>query len=546
MPPTPQQVALLSRMHLFRGLNEEDMAFAASCMEQTKVSADALVFEQGEEPAAFYIVMGGRLKVTRYSKRTQEEDMFGFLDEGDFFGLDLFQENRPNQVTVQAVTDVTLLVLDIPHARELFERLPELIPRFRLMIASHNLQIRTPLNWISPEETIYFIGQSHYIYLLAKLAPWLIPGIIMASAFLALLTIPHMTVLLLILGLGLLVATGMCIWHYVDWNNDHYVVTGKRVVFQEKVVLLYDSRQESPIEQVQSLSVDTTMVGRIFHYGKLVIRSFTGTIEFDGITQPQDVMALIQEMQKRSQSSLRQAELRQIEEILKQRIGLVPPKPPPPKPPPAPAQNPQIAKIQKFMADLFHLRYQMGDTIQYRTHWWILVKAIFLPSLILLAVMGLQIWILVRSVSRQMDSFPVLGAFLALCVVWLATAMWWLYNYIDWHNDIYLITSEQVIDISRKPLGNEQKKVAQIKNILNVEYKRLGIIGLLLNYGTVYIRIGESVFTFDDVFNPSDVQRELFNRMSLRTLKERQAQGETERQRMAEWIAAYHRITHKN
>lgn len=545
MTPTPQQIALLSRMHLFSGLTEDELAFAAGCLEPLRIPADGLVFDQGEEAGAFYIVFSGRLKVTRYYKQTEEEDMLGFLDEGDFFGLDVFQENRPNQVMVQAVTEAALLMLDIPHARQLFEELPELAPRFRMMIASHNLRVRTRLGWVAPEEYVYYIGQRDVVFLLAKLLPWLVLGLVMASAFMVLLTVPYMTVFLLIIGLVLLVVTGMLVWHYIDWSNDRYVVTGRRIVNQEKVVLLYDSRQESLIEQIQSMAVNTTWLGRILHYGDLAIHSFTGTILFHGVGHPQDIMGLIQEMQKRTQSSLRQAELRQIEEILKQRIGLVPPKPAPPPRQPAPAVNPQIAKIQKFMADLFHLRYELGDTIQYRTHWWILAQHIWFPTVLILAISGLQTWMLIRSVSGQLGSFPVLATFLGLCVFWLVAFLWWLYNYIDWHNDVYLITSEQVVDINRKPLGGEQKKMAQIKNILSVEYKRLGILGMLLNYGTVYVRVGESIFTFDDVFNPSEVQRELFNRMSQRSLKERQAQSEAERQRMAEWIAVYHRITHR-
>ena len=47
------------------------------------------------------------------------------------------------------------------------------------------------------------------------------------------------------------------------------------------------------------------------------------------------------------------------------------------------------------------------------------------------------------------------------------------------------------------------------------------------------------------MLNPSEVQRELFHKMAMRTQRERQQQAEEERQRMAEWIAAYHRITHQ-
>ena len=55
----------------------------------------------------------------------------------------------------------------------------------------------------------------------------------------------------------------------------------------------------------------------------------------------------------------------------------------------------------------------------------------------------------------------------------------------DWHNDIYLITPDQVVDVNKKPLGHEERQAAPLKNILGIEYKRLGIIGLLLNFGTV-------------------------------------------------------------
>jgi hypothetical protein len=123
---------------------------------------------------------------------------------------------------------------------------------------------------------------------------------------------------------------------------------------------------------------------------------------------------------------------------------------------------------------------------------------------------------------------------------------WWFYNYLDWHNDIYLITPEQIVDVNKKPLGKEERRAAPVKNILSIEYKRLGILGLFLNFGTVYIRVGDQQLTFDNVFNPSEVQRELFNRLAARTFAEKQAAQENERQRLADWVAAYHRVSHRD
>ena len=44
-------------------------------------------------------------------------------------------------------------------------------------------------------------------------------------------------------------------------------VTNRRVLFQEKVVLLYDSRLESPLDVVQSTSITTSQCGRCLGFG---------------------------------------------------------------------------------------------------------------------------------------------------------------------------------------------------------------------------------------------------------------------------------------
>ena len=541
MVPSLEQIAgFLSRSHLFRGLDAEKLLAAASLLEVVELKEDAYVYEQGQKPDRFYFIYSGRVKLTRLERYASEETMVGFLDEVDFFGWELFSDRRPRQISVQAVSEVTLLALDLAGARKLVERQPELFSRLNLGLDCYNLMLKTPFTWLNPEEYPYYIARKHPIFLWGRLVPWLFFGVLGLGILLTLLRLPHVTFFLLVLGLGLLIIIGGLVWHIVDWANDYFVVTGRRVVYQERVILLYDSRQESPLEQLQSKMADTTFVGRFFGYGNVTIRTFTGTIVFRAVSQPQDVMALIEEMQKRTTSSLRQAELRQIESTLKQRLANVEPNRLP-QPRPAPV-NPRVSRIQRFMADLFHLRYEVGDTVQYRTHWWILLTRVWFQSLLVLGVAGLQFGILVRAFTGQLPGFPVTGAFLGLCIILLMVFGWWLYNYLDWHNDIYLVTGDQVIDINRKPLGKEERRAAQIKNILSVEYKRIGIIGLLLNFGTVYIRVGEAVFTFDNVFNPSEVQRELFHRISQRTLKERQAQTEAERQRMADWISVYHRM----
>jgi hypothetical protein len=120
--------------------------------------------------------------------------------------------------------------------------------------------------------------------------------------------------------------------------------------------------------------------------------------------------------------------------------------------------------------------------------------------------------------------------------------LWWTYNYVEWANDLYIITPEQIVDIYRKPLGMENRQSAPLENILSVSYVRQGIFGILFNFGTVKIAVGEINLDFHNVFNPTGVQQEVVRRMNLRIAKKKEADTLAERERMAEWLAAYHAV----
>jgi hypothetical protein len=102
------------------------------------------------------------------------------------------------------------------------------------------------------------------------------------------------------------------------------------------------------------------------------------------------------------------------------------------------------------------------------------------------------------------------------------------------------VTAEQIIDIEKKPFSTEQKKAAPLESILSIEYERLGFLGVLLNFGTVKISVGGTKFDFSYVYNPSRVQQEIFRRMEERKVKKKQVESEFERERLSDWIVAYH------
>ncbi len=117
---------------------------------------------------------------------------------------------------------------------------------------------------------------------------------------------------------------------------------------------------------------------------------------------------------------------------------------------------------------------------------------------------------------------------------------WLVWEYVDWKNDIFMVTPDEIIDIDKKPLGSEERRAAQIENILNTAYQRKGFIAYIFNYGTVTISVGGAQLAFEDVLDPAGVQADINRRRMSRIAKKNEDTANVERERMAAWLAAYH------
>ena len=128
----------------------------------------------------------------------------------------------------------------------------------------------------------------------------------------------------------------------------------------------------------------------------------------------------------------------------------------------------------------------------------------------------------------------------ALFLALFPFAGWFIYQVIDWSNDKFEVTPEQIIDIDRKPFGSETRSAAQLENILGTSYERRGVLGNVFNYGTVYITVGGNKLAFEDVMDPGTVQSDIDRRRMARIAKKTESTVASERERMAEWLATYH------
>ncbi len=530
-------------------MDPELLNLVADHMTIVSYNRSEVIYQERQPAKGLFIIYEGTVQVTMLVDH--EPETLQILQYEDFFGYEILSASGYRVTSAVALTNVVLLKFDEEQIAFLAESIPELGEALDLMLRSFQLILRLRFSWIDENEVILYLARRHPIFLIIRLVPVTIGALIV---FLPLLlfdfTFPS-SLTLLLSGLAALIFTFLYIWFIVDYLNDYSIVTNQRVVWQERIVFFYDSRTESPLTAIQSVTTDTSFLGRQFDFGDVVVKTYTGTIRLPQVWDPTQVQRIVEASWYRARERRTQAETDMIEhrvaEIVHEGKDL-PPLPSAPSPPgsgaPAPVElnTPpprEQSALGRIFSNLFSLRFEFDGNIIYRKHWWILIINIWAPTLAALAVLIVG---LAALLMPGVFLSPLIGAGILL-IGGLISGGWWLYQYIDWRNDYFMVTDEQILDVYKKPLAQEERQVAPLRNILSIEFQRLGLIGLLLNFGTVYIRVGDTQLTFDEVFNPSEVQRDLFNRLADRLYKDRLAEVQREQQRIAQWLETYHRMS---
>lgn len=537
MPDEISTVQILQQMPLFHNLSEAQMMSMAESSSRLVLSRGELIYEQGSQADSFYIILSGRVQLTRVT--SQGDETLGSLDEGDYFGLETLEEEMLRQSNASALTEVILLVFDSARIKELADRYPILQKRFLLIRRSFRHFINLTFPWIAPRETIYYIGRRSGYYLIPRLILPTLITFILLPLWIYLYATLHLMIFFIITLVTALVSVGWVAWVVFDWSNDYSIITSRRVLFQEKIALIYDSRQEVPLDAILADDITTGQIGRWLDYGDLIIRTFTGALTLPGIAMPAEVKILLDNRRDRARLHAQRNKTQNIRHTIRQHIGLDE------QDQAAQTAEQEVPKtihsgtLPNALSDLFMLRTEVNGVITYRTHWFMLLGKVILPTLLLFLTLTLLILRLVNVFTLLTLSSTVL-----LCLLLLLTfGAWWLYQYIDWRNDRYIISDKELIDIYKRPLGVEQKRTAPLENILSIDYERPNLIHLILNFGTVFIRVGEASLTFNNVFNPSEVQREIFERLYNKKLQKQQQEDDNDQRRLAEWLEIYHQET---
>jgi hypothetical protein len=552
---TPSRIAFLKKIHLFYGLKDADFATLAEELDERNVAKGEVIFAQDSKADAFYLIYAGNVRIAR--KVDRKETQLALLVKNDYFGEMALVANRKRSATVTATSDGTLLILPRAHFDKLYKRSPQLKANLEIAVKSRLLARRLKFKWLRPDEVVYFLTRKHPFILWQTIALPVL-AMVFPLGFLYLWLLDLSAVLYGALGIVLAVIGALYIaWLVVDWGNDYYIVTNQRVVWLEKVVGIYDSRQEAPIGTILSVGVESNQVGQYLDYGNVIVRTFVGKIPFNNINHPDHASKMIEEYWNRTKENAATLEKEALKNALRKRLGLPLPKMPPafgevsaqPKQAPPPPKSGLMGwLIKRIGSNTLKLRYESGDSVIYRKHWVVLIFDGWMPflgslvTLLLLLFRFTQLSFLPDKVLISWaDTFVVDTWTMVFFVAFFPFAGWFAYKVADWSNDKYEVTNEQIIDIDRTPLGADIRNAAPLEGIMSTMYERKGLLGHIFNFGTVYITVGGTKMAFENVVDPATVQSDIDRRRMARNAKQNEAKVGAERERMADWLAAYHR-----
>jgi hypothetical protein len=459
--------------------------------------------------------------------------------------------NKPYAATIQAQELTTLLQMDGEQFHHLLREYPQVKSNLVRTAQTREIVRSQKFDWLRDDEVIYQIARKHGAILAAVLVG---PALLLVLSLVLVYFVASLGSGTAIWMAGVVAAALMGsgailwgIWNYIDWGNDYYIVTNQRAVWIEKVIWLYDSRDEAPLNTILSVNVTTNFWGRSLGFGNVIVRTYTGEIIFRNLGNPHQMADAVEEYWHRAQERSEREEAEAMELAIRKHLGLVKEQPEPKlppiqvSPPPGQVSKKKASLWDRYFRDFFKMRIEEGNTITFRKYWTVLVGKTWRPTLgifIVLVLTGAYLGLYFLNSIEFLSPRIVLLTGILLTLLLLP---WWFYGYVDWRNDIYQVTDKYIFDIERKPLGTEVKKSAPLENILSLEHKRVGFLGYLFNYGNVIINVGVAQFVFIGVHEPARVQQDVFDRMyALRRNKE-EAEAAVERERIAEALTMYHR-----
>ncbi len=547
----------LREVSVFKDFSDEQKRKLAGFCSFQHMPQHHMILQQGDIGDSMWILLaGGKAIISALEQNTRALPRIP-VDGVFFFHETALLTERNVRSTVETEPGSLWLRLHWQDFRRfLQEEGEQLMQKLNIPIPEDETIAGTTLaqdfDWLGKGEALISYNHRHWIALLDKLR-WPVVSIVMAL-LLALLFNTFIPAWWLGWGAALAVPVIIIfVWGIIDYYNDYFIVTNRRIIQQEKVILTKEFRREALLEQIERVDVQTSFWGNVLKYGTLKIftAGTTGFIEFDLVPAPDELKAIIfresnlRKMRYRAESRL------EIQNALEQRLGITMSLPSRVRSPQFDQQptDPKLTGWQRFWRTMRtrELKQISADRTVWRKHWLILLREITVPLFLLLLLMAIMLSALLSSTFGWLESLQnfVLGFELLLIIPFLLLFGWVAYTTIDWWNDFYEVTKDRIVDVEKLPFFlKELRREAQLAQIQDVTYRISSPVEMLFNYGNVEVQTAASQgsFTFTSVPDPRGVKEEINRRIVEWRRQDELRKVREQVHNLPDWFELYNRL----
>lgn len=571
--PKQKEAAVEALISLLRGhaalstLTGDQINELVKAAEIKFAARDEVLTRQGEIDGRFFVVIEGQLR----SSDTQATPprLLNLHPPGEIVGTRALSVEgiRPRAATVEAETDSIVAVYNKAQWDRLVAMQSGVLEYFKGL--ERHFEQRAGIDFLGrqPDEVVVAYAKRHVIAFIANLA-WPLFFLIIAllvvlgDEFLGVTFLSAVTENLWLTVVGIifpvLLAILLIIYHYLDWRNDEFIVTNKRVIHIERVLLFRMERHEAPLTRIQNVTVKSHgLLDEVVGSRDIEIKTAgAGVIAFAELPRAHEFSEIILQEQARAKARSSAADIASLRRLMGERLRTGPRATSVPPPGRAGVKG-LVPVFPRLTFDYFLPRIKEQRTMKtgektetaivWRKHYFILLGKIILPVLAILALLYL--------IVAAVFSIPVLGvvfgpvaglvSFLGLLVSFL----WYLWQYDGWRRDIYIVTESRIIDVESTPfkLRGEQQREGSFDSIQNIYYKIPNFLYTLINLGDVIIETAAGVgknFTFVKVYAPSLVHEEIFERWDEYQRKRDEKRRDDTNKQIVAALGEYHDETY--
>ncbi|MCB0165275.1 MAG: cyclic nucleotide-binding domain-containing protein [Anaerolineae bacterium] len=552
-------INLLNEHPAFEHLNVDQTAKLAEQAGIRYCWHGTQLLKQGDQDYnEFYMVIRGEFSAIDIERKPPR--LLNYMDTGSMIGIRSILNDQPRSATVEAVRDSVVAVFNRKTLDWLLTQDPGIRDYFETIERSYDEKALIHFPGKQPDEVVVVWAKRHFLAFLAKLTGpiliLIIPVVVLIVGEiigLSLFDAATGWILGLLVAPFIIISVLMIIYHYVDWRNDDFIVTTKRVVHIERILFYGEERREAPLTQIQSVTVEShNWLDLFFDVDDIFIKTAAvGTVAVDNLPSAQYLSRIILRQQQRAKERVAHSDTRAVRDMLNQRLqkNILAERSKDGADPKIVVHRvlPKVV-VPKFTFDYFVPRIRVvapnNKEIIWRKHYFILIRQIFLPGSAFL----ITLYLLLASIFRL---WPFTSAtnwiWISIFIISvLATFSWYLFRYDSWRRDIYKVSDTKIADIESSAfrLQGEHIREGSFDSIQSITYNIPNFFYKLINLGDVVIETAskEGNFTFMKVFNPSSVQEEIFRRWDVFQQKRRENTRDNTNKQIVEIVGEYHEI----